>query len=139
MISLPDAAWWNSVEFRLDGGSSSSPGFSMSREEMSDLLRMARNMVELIGEQFQMQREMVDIRPPADDPASHGYLGEAVRDHRAGARGAGDAYYRSLRQQGMFLNRLITKLQTALATVESVDYDGLSGIRQISDALGGDN
>lgn len=137
MTRLPDSAWWNAVQFNVGEGQSGG-GFAMSREEMTELLRMATSMVEMIGEQFQAQREMVEFQVPAADPASHGYAGERDHRRRAGARGAGEAYLARLREQADFLHRLMYKLQAALSTVEASDYDVMRGVRTVSDPLRGE-
>lgn len=139
MIRLPSASWWNEVSFRVGETLPGGGGFAMSREEMTELLRLATNMVEMIGEQFQAQREMVDFEVPAADPASHGYAGDRDHRRRSGARGAGEAYTYRLREQMDFLQRLIFKLRSALATVEAADYDVLRGVRVVSDPLRGEH
>lgn len=126
MTRLPDSSWWNSVQFTVGSAQpNGGQGFAMSREEMSELLRLARQMERLIGEQFAAQRAMVEIEPPANDPASHAYLGVPDRQAPTGARGAGEAYTSRLREQAGYLNQLIGKLSDALRSVEVRD-DGIA-------------
>lgn len=120
MTGLPDAAWWNSVQF-TSGQPGGGQGFTMSREEMHELFKLATGMQQLIREQFSLQRAMVDIEPPAADPASHVFVGQSTRDHRSGAAGVGDAYAVRLREQDEYLRRLVAKLSEALSLVEGVD------------------
>lgn len=121
MTGLPDAAWWNSVQFTTGEPSGSQGGFAMSREEMMELLRLAENMQELIREQYAVHRELALFDLPASDPASAAFAGD--RDHRTGARGAGDSYLEYLRDQEQYLRQLVTKLSGALSHVETVDDD----------------
>lgn len=131
MTRLPDAAWWNDVQFSVGQAGGQQGGFAMSRDEMTELLRLAENMVQQIHEQYAAQRAMVEIELPAPDPASAGYVGTADRRGPMGASGAGEAYTSRLRAQADFLNRLIAKLYAALSTVEAADMDNVGGIRQV--------
>lgn len=127
MARLPDPAWWNSVTFTVGApNANSGRGFSMSRDEMLQSLRLAREMEELVGEQFEAQRSMVHIEPPAADPASHSYLGtgESSAD---GVRMAGERYRARLAEQADYLNRLIDKLADALSAVHVTDDDIADG------------
>lgn len=131
MTRLPDAAWWNGLEFRLGEPSGQGGGFAMSREEMTELLRLAENMIQQINEQFATQREMVDFDLPALDPASAGYAGSPDQHAPKGARGVGAAYGSRLQSQADFLRQLIGKLHAALRTVEAADVDNVAGIRSV--------
>lgn len=128
MTGLPDAAWWNSVQFTTGEPSGGLQGFAMSREDMMELLRLADNMQELIREQYAVQREMIHFELPAADPASAAFAGD--RDHRTGARGAGDSYIQYLREQEQYLRKLVEKLSAALSHVEGVDDDRAQSVSQ---------
>lgn len=131
MTRLPDAAWWSGTEFRLGEPGGQGGGFAMSREEMTELLRLAENMIQQINEQFATQREMVDFDLPAMDPASAGYAGTPDRQAPSGARGVGAAYGSRLQSQADFLHQLIRKLSAALRTVEASDMDNVAGVRSV--------
>jgi hypothetical protein len=129
MPRLPDAGWWQSVQFATGQLPHGSPGFAMSRAEMTELFELARGMQADIYEQFAAQRAMVDIAPPSEDPASHGYLSGA---DGTGARAVGDAYTWWLHAQADYLQRLVAKLAEALGTVEGADAEGAGQIDRVN-------
>lgn len=129
MTQLPDADWWTTVEFTLGERPPGGKGFAMSREDMIELFKLATSMRQLVNEQFAAQRAMIDIIPPAEDPASHTYLGDnAEGTEPVGARAAGESYTTRLQEQANYLDLLIAKLTAVLEHVEGLDNDRASDI-----------
>ena len=131
MTQLPDAAWWDSVEFTTGERPTGGQGFAMSRDEMVELFKLATSTRQLIDEQFAAQRAMIDITAPAEDPASHAYLGQAEDVEQRGARAAGEAYTGRLQEQANYLDLLISKLNAVLEHVEELDADRATDIDRV--------
>lgn len=134
---LPSDDWWDSVSFGGAGAvagaavgkavgdtlakgpsGGSGGGFSMSKGEMQQALKLARNM----REDLQLRKHNVDrilrITPPSEDPASTRYTkGGWMSSFFGGGKnaiGAGKAYLEASERQINYLDKLIEKLEGAL-------------------------
>lgn len=132
MTQLPGSDWWNSVQFTTGQTQPGSPGFSMSRDDMMELFKLARSMQDQINEQFREQQAMVQVSAPANDPGSHIYLGRQEDQDDRSFRKIGDAYTKRLQTQAEYLGRLVSKLYAALQTVESKDYESADGAYNVN-------
>lgn len=157
---LPSDDWWDSVSFggaaggaagsavgkiagdvpRGPGPGTSGGGFSMSKGEMQQALKLARNMLEdLEDRQYNVER-FSQITPPSDDPASTRYTkGGWMASFFGGGKNAisaGDAYREASKRQMNYLEKLIEKLEGALGITTKRDEEAQDSFKTQEGKLG---
>lgn len=107
----------------VSSGSGSAGTISMSRDEMEDTLRRARDLLEEINNQRGPAERLTAITAPAHDPGS-----VAATDS---ANNGGKYYVGHLQRQAAYLNKVIGKMQDALGYTVQVDEDNRQTLQNI--------
>jgi hypothetical protein len=97
----------------VSAGRGSAGEIRMSRDEMEDTLRRARNLLTDISNQITPASFLTRMQPPATDPASVSATN--------GANNGGSYYVGHLRRQQAYLQVVIDKMQKALGFVVETD------------------
>lgn len=106
----------------VTSGGGSAGTISMSREEMEDTLKRAQDLRKEISDQLRPADTLTRMKTPARDPASLAATGSA--------NNAGSYYVGHLRRQLAYLDKVISKIATALNITVQTDEETAGAVGQ---------